>query len=127
MVVSAHYAICKFAQCSVRKFSRIRRVDDLTAYQEDVWTAENYADVSRQFTWRLSRNFTVTLKIANKRLTFIEFLNLQVFFTQIIKTVLESRRNLIIRAYDEIDTRFVTKTIEEENSSVHNLCFKKSF
>jgi len=31
MVVSAHYAIYKFAQCNVRKFSRIRRVDDLTS------------------------------------------------------------------------------------------------
>jgi len=41
--------------------------------------------------------------------------------------MLESSRNLIIRAYNEIDTRFITKTIEEENSSVHNLRFRKSF
>ena len=35
MVVSAHYAICAFAQRGVRKFSRIRHVD-LTAHKEDV-------------------------------------------------------------------------------------------
>jgi len=46
MVVSAHYAICKFAQCSVRKFSRIRRVDDLTAYQEDVWGPQRIMQMS---------------------------------------------------------------------------------
>jgi len=33
MVVSAHYAICAFAQRGVRKFSRIRHVD-LTAHKD---------------------------------------------------------------------------------------------
>ena len=45
MAVSAHNAICTFAQRGVRKFSRIRHID-LTAHKEDVRTARNYADVS---------------------------------------------------------------------------------
>lgn len=46
MVLSAHYAIYTFAQRGIRKFSRIRHIDNLTTYKKDVWTARNYADVS---------------------------------------------------------------------------------